>query len=397
MALRLEIISPQRQQLGERGSIVLGVAGGSIGRALDNDWALPDQQRYLSGHHARIHFRAGHYIVEDTSSNGVFVNEAGKPLGKRGIHRLGGGDILRMGEYRILVRIDEDDAAAAPTPPGAATMANLTVQNVVPLRPPAAQQGGNDSDLGHSLDIAALIPPDAGEVVPWSSTSTSAQGENRPSHTGRQPALSANGQMKDRVSRLRAAAKARLEGTSPSLALQNGMQAFCRGAGVDNERLPVMSDAQSLQLMGRLLREALLGLKQVLRAQAGFQDSYGIRPPKPEAPSLAELGINEYLLELLNGHEQLRLDAVMQLRDQFASAARHDGAVEPALRKALALFVGHLDPARMDGMAGDRAWARYREIYAQLLRTGDSQVPHLFVEALAQAYLDARGTEPPRG
>ena len=72
MALRLEIISPHRQKLGARGSIVLGVAGGSIGRALDNDWALPDSHRFLSGHHARVHFRAGHYIIEDTSSNGVF-------------------------------------------------------------------------------------------------------------------------------------------------------------------------------------------------------------------------------------------------------------------------------------------------------------------------------------
>ena len=42
MALRLEIISPQRQKLGARGSIVLGVSGGSLGRALDNDWPLPD-------------------------------------------------------------------------------------------------------------------------------------------------------------------------------------------------------------------------------------------------------------------------------------------------------------------------------------------------------------------
>ena len=158
MALRLEIISPQRQKLGARGSIVLGVSGGSIGRALDNDWPLPDPNRFLSGHHARVHFRAGHYIVEDTSSNGVFVNEAARPLGKRGIHRLAAGDILRLGEYRVLVSIAEDDPAAAPAP-GAATMANLPVHNVVPLRTPGAAATRNaDEDLGHSLDIQALIP-----------------------------------------------------------------------------------------------------------------------------------------------------------------------------------------------------------------------------------------------
>jgi type VI secretion system protein len=201
--------------------------------------------------------------------------------------------------------------------------------------------------------------------------------------------------MQDRVNRLRAAARARLEGTSPALSAQNGMQAFCRGAGVDGERLPITGDAQALQLAGRLLREALLGLKELLRAQAAFNDRYGIRQPKPEGPSLADLGTDEYLLELLHGHEQRQLDAVMQLREQFAEAARHDGAVDPALRSALALFVGHLDPARMDGLAGDKAWARYREIYANLLKTRDSQVPHLFVEALAQAYLEARRRKTP--
>src|SRR5690606_19815664 len=389
MALRLEIISPQRQKLGARGSIVLGVAGGSIGRALDNDWPLPDPNRFLSGHHARVHFRAGHYIVEDTSSNGVFVNEAARPLGKRGIHRLAAGDILRMGEYRILVSIDDDDPAAVPAP-GAATMANLTVHNVVPLRAPAAGRAKKpDDDLGHSLDIEALIPDTPSGPV-------SRPGPAAPrdlTGTGDQPALVATvpGSMQDRVARLRAAAKARLEGTSPALSALTGIQAFCRGAGIDAERLPATSDAQTLHLAGRLLREALVGLREILRSEAAFRDRYAIRQERPEGSSPLDMGIDEYLVELLSGHEQRRLDAVMRLREQFGDAAAHGGAVDPALRSALQAFVGHLDPSRMDGMPGETSWARYREIYAHLLRANGGEVPHLFAEALAQAYLQQRG------
>lgn len=395
MALRLEIISPQRQKLGSRGSIVLGVGGGSIGRALDNDWALPDSNRFLSGHHARIHFRAGHYVLEDTSSNGVFVNDASRPLGKRGIHRLAAGDILRMGEYRVLVRIDDDDPAAAP-PPGAATMANLTVQKVVPLRVPAAERRAvntSDEDLGHSLDIETLIPD--GPSGPFAKPPTA--GQREPSETGlnatgdgAHPAA-APGAMQDRVNRLRAAARARLEGTSPSLALQGGLQAFCRGAGVDYDKLPATSEAQALYLAGRLLRETLAGLRAVLRAQRDFNEHYGIRHERPEGPSPLDTGIDEYLLELLQGHEQRRLDAVLRLRDQFSDAAGHAGALDPALRSALMLFIGHLDPARMDGLPPETSWARYREIYAHLLRASGGRLPHLFVEALAQAWLEARG------
>ncbi len=395
MALRLEIISPQRQKLGARGSIVLGVAGGSIGRALDNDWALPDAHRFLSGHHARIHFRAGHYIVEDVSSNGVFVNEATKPLGKRGIHRLAAGDVLRMGEYRILVRIDEDDPAAAP-PPGASTMANLTVQNVVPLRVPGSQRdprrGGED--LGHALDIESLIPESTVAPLPPRTATTPLRDSNDSgSMTGSEAAISsaAAGSMQDRVNRLRAAARARLDGTSPPLALQGGMQAFCRGAGIDGERIPVTSDAQALHLAGRLLREALVGLKEILRVQTAFDDHYGIGHETPEGRSPLDMGVDDYLAELITGHEQRRLDAVISLREQFAAIARHGAALDPALQSALRLFVGHLDPARMQGIPPEQALARYRDLYANLLRAPEGEVPHLFMEALAQAYLEARG------
>lgn len=397
MALRLEIISPQRQKLGARGSIVLGVAGGSIGRALDNDWPLPDPNRFLSGHHARVHFRAGHYIVEDNSSNGVFVNEAAKPLGKRGIHRLAAGDILRMGEYRILVSIDEDDPAAVPQP-GAATMANLTVHNVVPLRVPAAARTTSpDEDLGHSLDIEALIPETPSGSLPRPAAAPLR--DAGATGSGDQPALQATipGSMQDRVARLRAAAKARLEGTSPALSALTGIQAFCRGAGIDADRLPATSDAQTLHLAGRLLREALMGLREMLRAEAAFQDRYAVRPERPEGSSPLDLGIDEYLLELLSGHEQRRLDAVMRLREQFRDSAAHGNAVEPALREALQAFLGHLDPARMDGLPAETSWTRYREIYAHLLRAEAGAVPHLFAEALAQAYLEARRDDPGQG
>ena len=71
-ALRLTITSEQGPSLGETASIVFGVGGGSIGRAHDNDWILPDPQRFVSAHHARVHFRNGQYLLEDCSTNGVY-------------------------------------------------------------------------------------------------------------------------------------------------------------------------------------------------------------------------------------------------------------------------------------------------------------------------------------
>ena len=64
------------------------VEGGTIGRSADNDWVLPDPQRYVSAHHARVHFRDGHFYLQDVSTNGVFVNDDTEPLAKRGSSRL---------------------------------------------------------------------------------------------------------------------------------------------------------------------------------------------------------------------------------------------------------------------------------------------------------------------
>ena len=72
MILTLEVIGEQAQDLGAGGRKVFNAIGGTIGRLPDNDWVFPDP--YVSGRHALIHYLNGKYFIEDTSTNGVFVN-----------------------------------------------------------------------------------------------------------------------------------------------------------------------------------------------------------------------------------------------------------------------------------------------------------------------------------
>jgi predicted component of type VI protein secretion system len=378
MALRLEIISNQREQLGPRASFVLGALGGTIGRALDNDWILPDTQRYLSAHHARFHARHGGYYLEDTSTNGVYVNEATSPQGRRGLYALQDGDVLRMGEYRIRVHLLSEDTLP---PPGSVTMAGMPVDNIAPL----LAVGHDTDDLGASLNIEALIPENG--MVPGARPIPGLLGEAYGSAT-----LSAQ----QRLTRLRAAARARLDGNAaPAGAIHNALLAFCSGAGIDPARVPMENEAQSLRLLGRLLREAVIGLKEILRTQQSFRDSYRLETEKP-AHSPLERPTDEYLLDLINGHERHQFDAVMQLRECFMQAGAHDAAVDPALQSALTQFMAHLAPERMEAGAGaGSSWERYKEIYSHLLQKNGDELPPLFVEAIAQAYGEARSSSLP--
>ena len=98
MTLKLEIVSEHREIVGDDAVREFNEAGGTIGRSLQNDWILPDPDRYISGRHATIDYRSGAYYLADTSSNGVYVNGDCEPLGKGNPRRLFNGDVIRLGE-----------------------------------------------------------------------------------------------------------------------------------------------------------------------------------------------------------------------------------------------------------------------------------------------------------
>jgi predicted component of type VI protein secretion system len=379
MALRLEVLSDHRKILGENASIVFGVGGGSFGRAADNDWVLLDPQRYLSGHHGRIHFRQGAWYLEDLSTNGTFVNGGPLPVSRTGPHALQDGDLLRFGEYEVRATIDALENAGAATGATSSVIARsptgTSVERVMPAR-----VGGGGDDLGASLNFEALIHTDGLSEVPPTDTG------------GRSDFANA------RLQRLRSAARARLEGKAPvPQELRGTLQAFCRGAGIDPQRLPADADLRLLHVAGQLLREILLGVQDLARTRAEFRNSYLVDETNDhhEGPSLSRLGADEYLLKLLEGHDKRELDALLVVREELKSGARHQTALAQALPQAFSAFIAHLAPeeiqSRFDN-AGARAsapspWELYAEIFRNLTQLTGGTLPHLYTEALAQAYL----------
>jgi type VI secretion system protein len=141
MAIKLRIISDHYRDLGEQRSRVFGVNGGTIGRAPDNDWILPDPKRVLSGHHCEIEYRSGVFWLKDTSTNGVYVNDGEEPAFTIGPIELQDGDRLRMGDYEVLVSLDS---------------------RIDFLPTPAEQHSAArhiDSNLNSPLDLQSLLSP----------------------------------------------------------------------------------------------------------------------------------------------------------------------------------------------------------------------------------------------
>jgi type VI secretion system protein len=418
MALRLRVVSDHAGRLGEQSTKVFGVHGGTIGRSTDNEWILPDPERYLSGKHARVDFRAGTYILVDTSSNGTYVNGAQVPLGKYHDYQLKDGDYVRLGEYELLVSIDKSNDFP---PEQSAIVAYDGQSSSSAVKKSTADDLGADLDLSELLEPSDLLAGDSG-VRP-----RDAYGQTL-SPVEPQADAGTPWHMMTRPLKVEAAKGegARAEGSAgsapPAVRGQNpvlyegdfdlGLAAFCRGAGIDPHNITTEARAAALQLAGQLLREAVLGLMDLNQSRNEFRNRFRISPPAndgPESPLNFSRGVDEAMVRLLTTLST-RAGSVEAIRQNFRELKAQNTASLAATRAAFEEFLGRVDPKELEerferatkrGVFGSQNKSKYWDLYAEMFpglvqRPADG-FPHLFTETFAKAYeAKLRVLVPPR-
>ncbi len=423
MALRLRVISDHRHRLGDKNTFVFGVSGGSIGRSAENDWVLPDDMRYVSGRHARIVFHKGRYLLQDTSSNGVYINDNDKPLGGQNPYELQSGDVLRIGEYHVQVQIDSatdftlDDSALYAT--GSTSTRRKRVSPPKDLG--ASLRLENLLEASNDLSSDELKPVNAFGQAVSSRTRALMQTQDMQREPSTAPELDVDSEaVARRIARLARAAErtqrekaaqqpppttpfpASAQAASPAAheapAVSNtpGLQAFCRGAGIGLETLPVDAHSRMLHLAGQLFRESLLGLKESNRSQQAQRSKLRVtyeKSPGDLLPSLERHTVEELIQELLKAHDSRRFDAVQWLRESFAGSRQHETALVEAMRAAFVDFVGRLDPrdlaTRFERSARRKTmgnWELYGDFYRSLCEMQPGALPHIFAETFAHSY-----------
>jgi type VI secretion system protein len=425
MALRLRVVSDHAARLGEQSTKVFGVHGGTIGRATDNEWILPDPERYLSGKHARVDFRAGTYVLVDTSSNGTYVNGAQVPLGKYHDYQLRDGDYIRLGEYELLVSIDKSNDF----PPEESAIVAYDGQS-----PSSAVKKSTANDLGADLDLSQLLEPsdlqagdsgvrprDAyGQALPGRSGPSSqppfvpeADAASTPWHMMTRPLKVES--PKGEGARAEAGPIPAARGQNPALFDSDfdvGLTAFCRGAGIEPQNIPSEARGPALQLAGQLLREAVLGLMDLNQSRNEFRNRFRISPPPTdgsESPLNFSRGVDEALVRLLTTLST-RAGSVEAIRQNFRELKAQNTASLSATRAAFEEFLGRVDPKELEerfdratkrGVFGSQNKAKYWDLYAEMFgglvqRPADG-FPHLFTETFAKAYeAKLRVLVPPR-
>ena len=110
MLMELRVVSAHQSHLKDKASIEFEGDLLSIGRSSDNHWVLPDENLHLSGKHCIINRKNDQYVLTDLSTNGVFIDSQELPLGRGRSAVLKHGTMIRMGDYRIAVSIDQPNA-----------------------------------------------------------------------------------------------------------------------------------------------------------------------------------------------------------------------------------------------------------------------------------------------
>jgi type VI secretion system protein len=444
MTLRLSVVSEHGIRLGAHSTKVFGVHGGSIGRGTDNEWILPDPERYLSGKHARIDFRAGSYVLVDTSSNGTYVNGAQVPLGKYHDYLLKDGDYVRLGEFELLVSIDKSNDF----PPDESAIVAYDG-----TAPSSAVRKSTANDLGADLDLSELLEPsdqlavDSGvhprnaygqaigpardapivpavgdaSGTPWHMMTRPLKVDGRAgavpgAPTGAAAGASSNAAAPSSNTPAGAQAPAQIP-RAPAPVLFDGdfdvgFSAFCRGAGVEPRSITPEARGTALQLAGQLLRESLLGLMDLNQGRNEFRNRFRIPAPPndgPESPLNFSGGVDEALVRLLTT-VSARASSVNAVRDNFKELKAQNTASLAAMRAAFEEFLGRVDPKDLEerfdraakrGVFGTQNKGKYWDLYAEMfsglaMRPADG-FPHLFTEAFAKAYeAKLRTLIPPR-
>ncbi|MFC6486418.1 FHA domain-containing protein [Nitratireductor sp. GCM10026969] len=76
-----------------------------MGRSADADWSIPDPERILSKAHCRIEKDFNGFVLTDTSTNGVRINDEAVGFGQP--RTLASGDVIKLGDAVVIAAIDD--------------------------------------------------------------------------------------------------------------------------------------------------------------------------------------------------------------------------------------------------------------------------------------------------
>ncbi|MGY2398404.1 type VI secretion system-associated FHA domain protein TagH [Pseudomonas sp. SDO5271_S396] len=441
MSLCLTITSYHKITPGQCPEKSMNQGAMAIGRSSDNDWVLPDPERLVSSRHCVIQYKDGRYYLTDNSTNGVELVNAGIRLRRGNSEPLQDGELIRIGDYEIQARIDfnvqavESQPFAGESPNSFEALMGAVASPPTPAPVPviAPQFQGASSmdtlpDLFDFLSPTAVPPPTVADHVP------SEQHDFRPPTpvtvpVAEKPAVSGSVIPEDwdlfgdtPAPVASAPTPVAPPAASPPVAVVQPpvveparpvavtagqpdlLQAFLRGAGLDQLRLDNAQAEAQMENIGRSYRLMVEGLIDVLRARASLKGEFRMQQtmiqPAENNPLKFAPNADEALLLLLRHGNQAFMAPDAAVRDSFDDLRAHQLAVMAGVEAAIKHLLSRFEPGQLEERMGKpgglssifngsrqaQYWQQFTELYSNISREAQEDFQDLFGREFSRAY-----------
>ena len=379
MALQLEIVSEQRELVGDDAVREFDNQGGTIGRSLECDWILPDPNRYISSRHASIDYKGGIYYLLDTSSNGVYVNGEKEPIGKGNSRRLFNGDRLRLGDFEVVVSIDAGESLSMPLDPPDSVGPDIEL--LIPEEDPKTGISMIDAEeiTGDKEFQSAILADDPA-----------------PSNL---PTLEVD-EVDDIPSAPPPPKPERIEMTGVDV-----FDAFLDGLKISRADLhPSVDIAEVMNNAGEVLREYVAGTEKLIAGRSRFKTAFRLDQttilPRHNNPLKLSEDVDASVKQLLVGQTGEYLGPRDAVREVCRDLMAHQDAFLDAMSAAFAEFAERFDPDELrdnfDNALGRKPifeflskvkyWELYCDVYPIMTEKGGGDFPQTFSEEFVKAY-----------
>ena len=404
MPLELKIISEHAELVGDDATREFHDDGGTIGRSLQNDWILPDPDRFISGRHAAIDFKGGIYYLVDTSSNGVYINNEMEPIGKGNPRRLFDGDTLRMGDFQFRVAVDCGESLIMPPEEKQTLMRDSTEQFVEEVSLRTGMKLIDEEELTGDDEFQSALFGSSQPIMdpePISAVEPKVEAE-----------VEAEAEVETEVEiEVEVEAEVEAEGKeeAPSsdaieVTAEDLFDSFLDGLGISRVELhPSVDRPEMMLIAGQVLREFVSGATDLLSNRANLKDTFRLDQttvlPSQNNPMKLSENTTDLLKQLLIGGEGEYLGAKDSVREVCKDLIHHQNAFLDAMNSAFIVFADRFEPDELqesfDRTLGGgllsfmntfKYWSLYRDLYPSITEKGGGRFPQLFGDEFVKAY-----------
>ena len=383
MPLKLEIVSEHRDIVGDDAVREFRTEGGTIGRSLNNDWILPDPDKFISGKHATIDCKGGIYYIVDISTNGVYVNDERKPIGKGNPRRLFNGDHLHLGDFEILVSIDEGEDLEMPAEPKPTVVPDHIEQLVEEDRIKTGVQLLDEDEITGDVEFESILY--TGDDVDPAPPPEARNEQPEPVPPVLEPEMP--------------------DSAPVSISQDDLFDAFLDGLRISRAELHPSTDvAEVMVTAGEILREFINGTEKLLQNRAELKTAFRLDQttilPRHNNPIKLSQNTGDLVKQLLVGRDGEYLGPRDAVREVCQDLLARQEAFLDAMTEAFVEFAERFDPeeltAHFERSLGRKPlfrllnelkyWGLYKDLYPIMTERGGGRFPQMFAEEFVKAY-----------